>query len=281
MSAAAPAGAAPARAADDSARSTRSGSTARCCCSRAAAAALSALIFGLVPAIRYTRPNVLACLRHGGRSATDHPGRQRGRHLLVVAQTAMALVLLVGSGLLARSFARLMDADQGFVPRNVLTFRVALPPTTYPEVAGGRAVHPAAGRSPRRAAGGRGRGRDHRAAGRAGPVGHRVRVRRTSGRGRPAAAARPVLDGDAGLLQDAADRARCAAPTSTRAICATACAPSSSTRRPRRSSGRGRMRSASGCAASAAPPNARPWYTVKGVVARRPPGQACASRRGR
>ena len=45
----------------------------------------------------------------------------------------MALVLLVGSGLLARSFARLMDADQGFVSRNVLTFRVALPPTTYPK----------------------------------------------------------------------------------------------------------------------------------------------------
>jgi predicted permease len=99
----------------------------------AAAAAASALLFGLVPAIRYTRPDVMACLRQGGRSATDHPGRHRGRNLLVVAQTAMALVLLVGSGLLARSFARLMDADQGFVSRDVLTFRVALPPTTYPK----------------------------------------------------------------------------------------------------------------------------------------------------
>jgi predicted permease len=98
-----------------------------------AAAILSALLFGLVPAIRYTRPAVLACLRHGGRSATDHPGRHRGRHLLVVAQTAMALVLLVGSGLLARSFARLMAAEQGFDPRGVMTFRVALPPTTYPK----------------------------------------------------------------------------------------------------------------------------------------------------
>jgi putative ABC transport system permease protein len=99
----------------------------------AGAAAVSALLFGLVPAIRYTRPDVMACLRQGGRSATDHPGRQRGRNLLVIAQTAMALVLLVGSGLLARSFARLMDADQGFVSRNVLTFRVALPTTTYPK----------------------------------------------------------------------------------------------------------------------------------------------------
>ena len=103
----------------------------------AVAAAVSALFFGLVPAIRYTRPDVMGCLRQGGRSATDHPGRHRGRNLLVVAQTAMALVLLVGSGLLARSFARLMDTDQGFVSRDVLTFRVALPPTTYarsPEV---------------------------------------------------------------------------------------------------------------------------------------------------
>jgi putative ABC transport system permease protein len=99
----------------------------------AGAAALSALIFGLVPAVRYTRPDILGALRHGGRSATDHPGRQRGRHVLVVAQTAMALVLLVGSGLLARSFARLMGAEQAFVPENVLTFRVALPPTTYPK----------------------------------------------------------------------------------------------------------------------------------------------------
>jgi predicted permease len=96
-------------------------------------AVVSALIFGAVPAIRYTRPAVLTMLRHGGRSATDHPDRQRGRQLLVIAQTAMALVLLVGSGLLARSFARLIAIDQGFVPDNVMTFRVALPETAYPK----------------------------------------------------------------------------------------------------------------------------------------------------
>jgi predicted permease len=95
----------------------------------------AALIFGLVPAIRYTRGTVLAALRHGGRSATDHPGRHRGRNLLVVAQTAMAVVLLVGSGLLARSFARLMGSELGFNPQNVLTFRVGLPVPTYPQPA--------------------------------------------------------------------------------------------------------------------------------------------------
>ena len=101
----------------------------------AGTAVLSALVFGLVPAIRYTRPDILASLRHGGRSATDHPGRHRGRNVLVVAQTAMALILLVGSGLLARSFSRLMGADQNFTPDNVLTFRVALPQTAYPKSA--------------------------------------------------------------------------------------------------------------------------------------------------
>jgi predicted permease len=99
----------------------------------AAAAVLSALIFGLVPAFRYTRPQILTMLRHGGRSATDHPSRQRGRQALVIVQTAMALVLLVGSGLLARSFTRLMAADHGFDPNDVLTFRVALTPAAYPK----------------------------------------------------------------------------------------------------------------------------------------------------
>jgi predicted permease len=101
----------------------------------AASAVLAALIFGLVPAIGYTRPQMLTMLRHGGRTATDHPGRQRGRQLLVVAQTAMALVLLVGSGLLARSFARLIGTDQGFVAEDVLTFRLALPQPAYPKPA--------------------------------------------------------------------------------------------------------------------------------------------------
>ena len=98
-----------------------------------AAAGVSALIFGLVPAIRYTRPAVLLTLRHGGRSATDHPSRQRGRQVLVIAQTALALVLLVGSGLLARSFTRVMGAAHGFVPDHVLTFRIALSQAAYPK----------------------------------------------------------------------------------------------------------------------------------------------------
>jgi putative ABC transport system permease protein len=99
----------------------------------AATAVISGLIFGLVPAIRYTRARVLSNLRHGGRGSTDHPDRHRGRNILVVAQTAVALILLVGSGLLARSFARLMNNELGFDTANVLTFRVGVPESKYPK----------------------------------------------------------------------------------------------------------------------------------------------------
>jgi predicted permease len=99
----------------------------------AGAALVASLLVGLFPAIRYTRPAILSTLRHGGRSATDHPERQRGRQLLVVGQTALALILLVGSGLLARSFVRVMSAEHGFSAADTMTFRIALPPTTYPD----------------------------------------------------------------------------------------------------------------------------------------------------
>jgi predicted permease len=99
----------------------------------AALSVVSALIFGLVPALRYTRPVMLGALRHGGRSATDHPSRNRGRNVLVATQTAMAMVLLVSSGLLARSFMKLMDAELGFETKNLLTAQIALPAASYRE----------------------------------------------------------------------------------------------------------------------------------------------------
>jgi putative ABC transport system permease protein len=98
-----------------------------------AAAAISALVFGIVPAVRYTRVNVLAALRHGGRGSTADPIHHRGRNVLVIVQTALALVLLVGSGLMARSFAKLMGTELGFESRNVLTFRVGIPGPKYPK----------------------------------------------------------------------------------------------------------------------------------------------------
>ena len=101
----------------------------------AGATAIAALLFGLVPAIRYTRRAAFGIIRQGGRGSTADKSRHRGRRLLVVLQTAMTLVLLVGSGLMLRSFSRMLDTDLGFVPTDVLTFRVALPATSYPDQA--------------------------------------------------------------------------------------------------------------------------------------------------
>ena len=93
----------------------------------AAATTISALIFGLAPAFRYTRASSVAATRYGARGSTANRSQQRGRKLLVVLQTALTLVLLVGSGLLARSFARMLSTDLGFNPEGVTTFRVTLP----------------------------------------------------------------------------------------------------------------------------------------------------------
>lgn len=96
---------------------------------------VSALIFGLVPAFRYTRLRALVALRHGGRGSTADRSRHRGRQLLVVVQTALTLVLLIGSGLMVRSFAHMLHADLGFDATDVMTFRVALPRSSYPDAA--------------------------------------------------------------------------------------------------------------------------------------------------
>ena len=93
---------------------------------------VSALLFGLLPALRYTRTDALGAVHHSGRGGTDEPRQRRARNALVVIQTAMALVLLVGSGLLIRSFTKLVATDLGFSPQDVMTFRVALPTTDYP-----------------------------------------------------------------------------------------------------------------------------------------------------
>jgi predicted permease len=86
------------------------------------AAILSALACGLVPSIRASAPD-LARLREGGRGSTR--GRHWGRNGLVVAQTALALVLLIGAGLLIRSFTKLSRVDPGYDTKDVFTFQIA------------------------------------------------------------------------------------------------------------------------------------------------------------
>lgn len=97
----------------------------------------SALVFGIVPALRSSRAGA-ATLRDGGRSGRS-TGSARFGSALVVLQTAIAVVLLVGGGLLMKSIAGMRNQDFGFDPHNVLTVRLAPPTNEYPEAADLRA----------------------------------------------------------------------------------------------------------------------------------------------
>jgi len=103
-------------------------------------AVLSTALFGAGPLVRFRRQEALGALRQGGRGATS-PARGSGRRLLVVAQTSLALVLLVGSGLLVRSFQKILSADLGFETSDRLTFGVYLPEARYPETSDVLAFH--------------------------------------------------------------------------------------------------------------------------------------------
>lgn len=91
---------------------------------------LTGLVFGLAPALQAGRGDVRSALQAGGRGASGG-ALDRMRGALVAAQVAFALVLLIGAGLLIRSFARLQDVDPGFRPANLITFTVSLPPARY------------------------------------------------------------------------------------------------------------------------------------------------------
>jgi putative ABC transport system permease protein len=85
---------------------------------------LTGILFGLVPALPATQPAKLSeTLKEGGRGAGQGSSRNRTRNLLVVLETAIAVVLLIGAGLLIRSFIRLQNVDPGFDAANVLTLR--------------------------------------------------------------------------------------------------------------------------------------------------------------
>jgi putative ABC transport system permease protein len=87
---------------------------------------LTGVLFGLIPVVRLGTPSAVA-LKEGGRSASDAPGRHRGRNVLVVSEIALALVLLILSGLMIRTFIALRRVDPGFVrPAEVQTFRVSI-----------------------------------------------------------------------------------------------------------------------------------------------------------
>lgn len=96
---------------------------------------VTALLFGLLPALQGSRTNVQGALRESGRANTAGAQRARVRQALVVAQVALAVVLVAGAGLLLRSFARLTALDPGFNAEHVLTARLAAPTAFYAEPA--------------------------------------------------------------------------------------------------------------------------------------------------
>lgn len=92
---------------------------------------LTGLIFGLAPALQTSKLDLNRSLKEGARSSGGGAARGRMRRLLVIAEVAMALVLLAGAGLLIKSFYRLQQVDLGFNPEDVLTLRVSLPAARY------------------------------------------------------------------------------------------------------------------------------------------------------
>jgi putative ABC transport system permease protein len=90
---------------------------------------LTGIVFGLAPALQASRTDVQAALKETARSTTG--GRHRLRQVLIVTEVALTLVLLVGAGLLVRSFYRLQQVNPGFVDEHVLSFRVSLPVQKY------------------------------------------------------------------------------------------------------------------------------------------------------
>ena len=90
------------------------------------------IIFGLAPGLASARPELTEALKEGGRGVTQGIRRNHLRNGLVIAEVALAMVLLSGAGLLIKSFTRLQNVDPGFNPRNVLTAEISLPPLKYP-----------------------------------------------------------------------------------------------------------------------------------------------------
>ena len=92
---------------------------------------VTGLLFGLIPALASSNPDLNETLKEGGRGGTGTAKRQRFRSAFVITEIALALVLLAGAGLMLKSFWRLQRVDPGFNPEGVLTMRMLLPFETY------------------------------------------------------------------------------------------------------------------------------------------------------
>jgi len=91
----------------------------------------TAVLFGLIPTLQLSKPDVQTVLREEGRAAAGGRRRSLARGFLVVTQVALSMILLVGAGLLIRSFANLQNVSLGFDPHNVLLLDITLPASRY------------------------------------------------------------------------------------------------------------------------------------------------------
>ncbi|HKS29938.1 MAG TPA: ABC transporter permease [Pyrinomonadaceae bacterium] len=96
---------------------------------------LTGLVFGLVPAWNASRANVSEALKEGGRASTSGVSRHRFSNLLVVSELALAIVLLIGAGLLIKGFWRLSQVESGFNPDGLVSMRIELPEARYKDIA--------------------------------------------------------------------------------------------------------------------------------------------------
>jgi putative ABC transport system permease protein len=96
------------------------------------------LVFGLAPALASARSDLNSILKTSGRGSTGHRSRSRTRDLLVVSEVASSVALLIGAGLLIRSFSRLQDVNPGFRADHVLTLQLSLSDSRYPGIKVGR-----------------------------------------------------------------------------------------------------------------------------------------------
>jgi putative ABC transport system permease protein len=94
---------------------------------------VTGLLFGMAPALQATRPDLASSMKEESRGSSGSAGRKRLRDSLIVAEVALAFVLLVGSGLMMRSFFRLMTVDTGFDASNILTLRLPTTIELYPD----------------------------------------------------------------------------------------------------------------------------------------------------